>query len=276
MDRIMRGFRLARSSFEVLRADTGLLLLPLLAFGAIAVIAGLYVGMLFALGAFSSHVSPLVFVPLYFVVSFISIFSSAAVVATADLYLQGRSPTLGDGIHVATTKAPKLFAWSLLTTTVGLVLRALEERAGIIGRLVLGILGMAWSVATFMVVPVLLFEDLKVTDSVKRSATLFRQRWGEQLVGNGSIGLAVLAVGVVVMIPCALLFALSPIIGAIAAVLAFGALMVASAALSGIFNAALYRYATTGVASGPFSAGDLQGSFRARRGQGPQGFVSNW
>lgn len=276
MDRLVRGFRLARSSFDVLRADTGLLLLPLIAFGAIAVATAVYLGFLFALGLLGAHTSPLVFVPLYFVVSFIAIFSSAAVVATADLHLQGRNPTLGDGIHLATTKLSKLLVWSLVTTTVGLVLRALEERAGIVGRIVLSIVGMAWNVVTFMVVPVLLFEELPVTDSVKRSAVLFRQRWGEQLVGNGSIGIAVFAVGLVALVPCALLYALSPILGVIAAFAVFGALMVVSAALSGIFNAALYRYATTGVAGGPFSPADLQGSFRTRQPGGPQGFVPNW
>jgi Family of unknown function (DUF6159) len=276
MERISRGFRLARSSFTVLRGDTGLLLLPLLAFGVIAVSAAVYVGFLYAFGVLSRHMSPVAFVPLYFVVSFVSIFSSAAVVATADLYLQGRTPTLGDGIHVALGKIGSLAAWSVLTTTVGLVVRALEERAGIVGRFVVGLLGMAWSVATFMVVPVILFEEESVTGSVKRSATLFRQRWGEQLVGNGSIGLAVMVVGLVAMIPCALLFALSPIVGGLAIGLVFVALMVTSAALSGIFNAALYRYATTGAASGAFTAADLQGSFQTRRRGGPRGFVAGW
>lgn len=276
MERITRGFRLARASLDVLRADRGLLLLPLLSFGAIAVVAAVYLGGLFALGLLGRHSSPVVIVPLYFVAAFISIFANAAVVATADLYLQGRSPTLGDGIHVATTKVGKLAWWSVLTTTVGLILRALEERAGMVTRIVLDVIGMAWSVATFMVVPVLLFEDLSVTTSVKRSAELFRQRWGEQLVGNGSIGLAVMFVGLVALLPIGLLYAVSPILGIPAAVVVFGGLMVISAALSGIFNAALYRYATTGVAEGPFSPADLQGSFRARRGGGPQGFVANW
>jgi Family of unknown function (DUF6159) len=274
VERISRGLRLAKSSLQVLRVDTGLLLIPLLAFAAIAVAAGIYVGFLFALGALGSHMSPAWFLPLYFVASFISIFSSAAVVATADLHLQGRSPTLGDGIHVAVTHAGSLLAWSALTTTVGLVVRALEERAGVVGRLVVGLLGMAWSVATFMVIPVLLFEEESVAESVKRSANLFRQRWGEQLIGNGSIGLALFAVGLVALLPCAALFAVSPIVGAVAAGLVVVALMVTSAALSGIFNAALYRYATTGVAGGPFSTADLQGAFRARRGGGPTGFVA--
>jgi hypothetical protein len=217
-------------------------------------------------------------VPLYFVASFVSIFSTAAVVATADLYLQGRKPTLGDGVHVAATHVGRLALWAVVTTTVGLIIRVMEERAGIVGRLVLSLVGMAWSVATFMVVPVLLFEDLSTQDAVKRSAGLFRQKWGEQLVGNGSIGLAMILIGLVALVPVGLLFALSPVLGVVAGVVVFGALAAVSSALTGIFNAALYRYATTGAVGGPFSAEDLQGSFRTRRrgnSSGPQGSAAS-
>jgi hypothetical protein len=278
MERLQRGFRLAKSSFEVLRADTGLLLLPLLAFVTIAVLAGVYFAALWGAGL-TQHMSAVEVIPLYFIASFVSIFSTAAVVATADLYLQGRKPTLGDGVHVAATHVAKLALWAVVTTTVGLIIRLMEERAGIVGRIVLSLIGMAWGVATFMVVPVLLFEDLNMTDSVKRSAGLFRQKWGEQLVGNGSIGLAMMLIGLVALVPVGLLFALSPVLGIVTAVALFGALAAVSSALTGIFNAALYRYATTGVVGGPFSADDLQGSFRSRgRGNasGPQGSVTGW
>lgn len=275
MDRVSRGFRLARSSFEILRADTGLLLLPLISFACMAAVAGVYVAGLYAFGVLHSHASPALFVPLYFVVSFIAVFFNAAVVATADGYLQGRTPTLGDGLHVATTKVGKLAGWAALTTTVGIVVRAFEQRAGVFGRIVGTLVGMAWSVVTFLVVPVLLFEDLGVVDSVKRSAHLFKARWGEQLIGNGSIGLALLVVALLGAVPVMLLYAVTPILGILAAVVLFGALMATSAALSGIFNAALYRYATTGLATGPFSQDDLQGSFRVRSATGgPRGFVA--
>lgn len=278
MDRVKRGFRLAGASFEVLRGDTGLLLLPLLAFTVIAGLAGVYLGLLWALGL-THHLGYVALIPLYFVASIVSVFSTAAVVATADLYLQGGHPTLGDGIHVASTKLGKLALWAVVTTTVGMVLRGLEQRGGALGRLVLNLIGLAWSVATFMVIPVLLFEDEQsTTGAIKRSANLFRQKWGEQLIGNGSIGLAMMLVGLVAVVPVALLFALSPIAGIVVAIVAFGGLAAVSSALSGIFNAVLYRYATAGTVAGPFSAEDLQGSFRTRnnRGAGPQGFVAGW
>src|SRR5258708_12693113 len=120
--------------------------------------------------------------------------SNGAVVARANLYLQGGQPTLGDGVHIASNKLGKIAAWALVTTTVGLIVRAFENRGGIFGRIVWSIVGMTWSVVTFLVVPVLLFEDLTVTDSVKRSGSLFRQRSGDQPVGAAPIGPPVLLV----------------------------------------------------------------------------------
>ena len=276
MERVRRGFRLARASFEVLKADRGLLLLPLLSFVAIAIVAAVYAGGVWAVTGFGRGMSPAWIIPLYFIASFIAIFSNAAVVATANLQLQGGTPTLGDGIHIAATRLNKLLGWSLITTTVGLIVRALEQRGGIFGRLIWSLVGMAWSVVTFLVVPVLLFEDLSVTDSVKRSGHLFRDKWGEQVIGNGTIGLAVLLVGLVAAVPVALLYALSPIVGIAVGVVCYGALAAVSAALSGIFNAALYRYATTGSAGGAFSIDDLQGSFRTRPGRGNRGVAGTW
>jgi MFS family permease len=276
MERVRRGFRLARASLEVLRADRGLVLIPLLSFVAIAIVAGIYAGGVWAVTGFHHGTSPAWFIPLYFLASFIAIFSNAAVVATAKLQLEGGHPTLGDGIHLATTKLHKIIGWSLITTTVGLIVRGLENRGGIFGRIVWSIVGMTWSVVTFLVVPVLLFEDLPVTDSIKRSGHLFRQKWGEQLIGNGTIGLAVLLVGLVAVIPVGLLYALAPALGIAAAVVCFGALAAVSAALSGIFNAALYRYATIGEAGGPFSIDDLQGSFQTRTRRGNQGIGGAW
>jgi hypothetical protein len=91
MDRVMRGFRLARASLEVLVGDTGLLLLPVIAFVMIAAVAGVYLGLLWSLGL-TAHLSYVALIPLYFVASVVSIFATAAVVATADLYLQGGHP----------------------------------------------------------------------------------------------------------------------------------------------------------------------------------------
>jgi Family of unknown function (DUF6159) len=268
MSRMSRGFQLARASWEVLKTDRSLVWLPVLSFLAMAALSGVYVLGLWGLGSPGSggfHPSPWAFVPLYFVISFVGIFANAAIVGAATMRLRGGQPTLADGLRMAVDRLPKIVGWAALTTTVGLVIRAFEERAGFLSRLVLSLVGAAWNVVTFFVVPVLLFEDLGVTDSVRRSATLFRSRWGEQFVGNASIGIAMLVVALPVVLVGGALAAAVPLLGVPLLVLALGALMAVGSALSGIFNAALYQYAVAGDAIGPFTADDLGGAFRPRR-----------
>jgi uncharacterized membrane protein YgcG len=126
------------------------------------------------------------------------------------------------------------------------------------------------------VVPVLLFESVGVGGSIKRSAEIFRQRWGEQFIGQATIGLAFFLISIPIVLVGGLLSAAVPIVGVPLLLIAIGMLIAVAAACSGVFNAALYRYATTGEASGAFSLEDMNSSFRPRRGGrgvGPAGFT---
>ncbi len=276
MGRISRGFRLLGASWRVLQQDRELLVLPVVSFLLIVVAAVGFGGIGWAAGLFHStngdgpqHVSPAFYVlafAFYVVTYFIAIYFNAAVIGAATKRLEGGDPTLGDGLRVANSKLGKIFAWAVVAATVGLVIRALAERTGIIGRIVLSFVGAAWSVVTFFVVPVLLFEPVGVGASVKRSAQLFRQRWGEQFTGTIGIGLAMFLIALPVMAVAVALAAASPWVGVAFGILGIGLLAAVGSAMSGVFNAALYRYATTGEASGGFAAEDLSGTFRPRRG----------
>jgi hypothetical protein len=272
MERISRGFRLLGASWEVLKADRELMLLPVFSFLALLAVAGTLFAAAWGVGLPHNGESPTVFhyfliALFYFVSYFIGIFFNAAVVGAAMIRLNGGDPTLRDGIKAASDKIGKIAGWAAVAASVGLVLRALEERAGFLGRIVIAIVGAAWSAVTFFVVPILLFEPLGVVDSVKRSGSLFKQRWGEQFVGNVSIGLAMMILSLpVILLAVAIGAAVVPL-GIAVGVLGMGILSAAGGAMSGIFNAALYRFATTGTASGPFSEDDLRGAFRPRRGR---------
>ena len=272
MDRISRGFRLLRTSWEVLKQDRELLVLPVLSFALIVVAATGLGGLGWAAGLFhEGEVSntPVTYVlafGFYFVTYFISIYFNAAVIGAAMIRLRGGDPTVRDGLRLARTKVGKIAGWAAVAATVGLILRSLEERAGIFGRIVIGIVGAAWSAVTFFVVPVLLFEPVGVGSGLKRSASLFKQRWGEQFTGTIGIGLAMFLVAIPVIVVAVGLGAVAPWLGIAFAVVALGLLAAIGSALSGVFNAALYRFATTGEAAGGFSADDLNGTFRPKRG----------
>lgn len=271
MGSISRGFRLAKASWGVVKQDRELLVLPMISFFCSLLVMGV-----FALGAAGigipeqgQKISPALYAlgfVMYVVLAFITIFFNAAIIGTAMKRLKGEDATLKDGIALARQHIGKIFVWALITATVGMILRTLQERAGIVGRIVIGLIGVAWNVITFFVVPVLLYEPLSVPGSIKRSASIFRQRWGEQFIGNATIGLAIFLVAIpVVLVGVGITMAV-PYIGIPLLVIALGALMAVGAACSGVFNAALYRYATTGESSGAFSIEDMDSSFRPKKG----------
>jgi hypothetical protein len=271
MGSISRGFRLAKASWGVVKQDRELLVLPVISFLCSLLVMGV-----FALGAVGigipeqgQTISPALYVlgfVMYVVLAFITIFFNAAIIGTAMKRLKGEDASLRDGIALARQHIGKIFVWALITATVGMILRTLQERAGIIGRIVIGMIGVAWNVITFFVVPVLLYEPLSVPGSIKRSASIFRQRWGEQFIGNATIGLAIFLVAIpVVLVGVGITLAV-PYVGIPLLVIALGALMAIGAACSGVFNAALYRYATTGESSGAFSIEDMDSSFRPKKG----------
>lgn len=268
MGRIERGFRLARASFEVLRSDGQLMVLPLVSTLAIIVFGAAVLSPVFIAGfAPGSNRTGLwvLLAIVYFVSSFIATFSNAAVVAAATDRMAGGPGRAADGLRTAWARVDKIIAWSALSATVGLILRGVEQRGGIFGAIAGRLVGVAWSVITFFVVPVLVFEPMGPIDAVKRSAALFRQRWGEQFVGNASISIALFIVAIPAVIVCMMIATVSVPLAVMLGAVALAGLVAVGGALSGIFNAALYRYATVGELSGPFQAEDLDGAFRPRR-----------
>jgi hypothetical protein len=269
---ISRGFRLARASWGVVRDDPALLWLPVISFLCSLVVVGVFGLGMVGVGVPDQGQSPssgiyvLGFL-MYVALSFVTIFFNAAVIGTAMKRLKGEEASLHDGFALARQHLGKIFVWAVITATVGMIIRTLQERSGLIGRILLGIVGIAWSVLTYFVLPVLLYEDVPVGAAIKRSGSIFRQRWGEQFIGNATIGLAIFLIGIGVAVVGGLIAAAVPIVGVPLLVIAMGALIAVGAACSGVFNAALYRYATTGESSGAFTIEDMNSSFRPRRGR---------
>ena len=184
--------------------------------------------------------------------------------------LQGGDPTVADGLRIAWSKVGVILGYAAIAATVGMLLKAIEERVGFLGKLVTGLLGTAWTLATFLAVPVLVSREIGPIDAVKESVLLLKRTWGENIAGNVGIGLAfgllttaVALVAVALVVGAALtLGATAAIVVAVLAVLAIGLVAAIQAALSGIYSAALYRYAVDGAA--PAGFGELQSAFRPR------------
>ncbi len=265
MRRIRRGFRLLQVSWEVLRADRELMVLPLMALGCMTLTLAVFVGGALRGGLLDVTMDPSLphYVALglfYFVTSFIGIYFQAALVGAATIRLEGGDPTVRDGLRRATEVIDKILAWALVSASVGIVLQTIQ-RYGRAGRAIGDLLGSVWAALTYFVVPVMLYEPHGVRGSFKRSTRLFKERWGELFTGNASISAALFLVLLPVVFACVLIAVAQPIVGIPLTLFVVGGLIVMAQAVSGIFNAALYRFATTGEALGGFSENDLRGAF---------------
>ena len=262
MGKIGRSWELVKQSFAILRSDKELMLLPIASAISCLLVSAVILGgdwlaiapqvaSATAAGAHWQPSAPQLVIglfPLYLANYFVIVFFNVALVGIAANRLGAGAWTLRDGLNLAWERKGKVLQWAFLAATVGIILRMLEERMGWVGRLVVRLIGVAWTLACYFVVPVLAFEDLAPVDALKRSARLFRDNWGEQIVGGFSFGLIFLLLALPgfglwllgMMVAGAAGFA----VGGVLMVLYFLLLSVVSSATQGIFMAALYRYAS--------------------------------
>jgi len=200
----------------------------------------------------------------YFVSWFIVLFFNVAVVACASIRLKGGDPTIADGFRVSMQHIGRIALWALISATVGIILRVIAERAKLIGRIIAGLIGAGWSIATYFIVPVMIFENRSVGDSVKQSTNLIKKTWGESLVAAGGIGafIMLLAVAGLALPVVAIFFSTTAALVALGILVVYWiGLSIVSAALSGIFRTALYLYATEGRSPEGFTPDYVQHAF---------------
>jgi hypothetical protein len=275
MGRIRRGWELSKKSWALLRGHPSLAKFPL--YGGIAVIVcaaivvgpGLYLiddGKV-ALGG------PLAVIG-YYLLALIGYYFSVGLAAAADIVFRGREATVGDGLAVSRERFSQIAGWAALSAFVGLILSALQNQGGIFGEVLGRVLAVGWTLITFLAAPVIAFEGTGPIGTLKRSSSLFRAKWGQQVTGNIAIGGAVFLFGmlpsILLVVAGVLIWASSGFAGALLVVLGvigFAISALISSALSGIFGVALYRYALEGEAVGGFTAEELESAVRTKGGR---------
>ena len=277
--RIRSGWALARQSVRLLMLDKVLLVFPLLSGISCFLVLASFVAGVWATGiagqddAAGNGVSWVVLFAYYFANYFIIVFYNSALVACAMIRFRGGDPKLGDGLRAARERLPQIAAWALLAASVGVVLKMIEERVHFVGRIVVALLGAAWTIGSYFVVPVLVAEKIGPVGAFKRSIAILRTAWGESIVGNLGLGLITFLVtlGLLILTGIATMF-LAVKIGSIAVALAGMVMMVlivvlaalVGSALNAIVLSALYLYATEGKVPDAFAGARLQEAFVAK------------
>lgn len=274
-EKFSRSWELVKASAAVLRSDKELMLFPVISTLATLVVLATFALPTFAWRVFEDGfgVTAMVWMFLFYFCQYtVIIFFNCALVGAAMIRLDGGDPTLKDGLAVATSRIVPILGYAAIAATVGMLLQTLRNRDNnFIVRLIGSGLGAMWTLATFMVVPVLVSQDIGPIDALKQSVTLLKRTWGENAIGTVGLGLvfglvtfAVIAVGIGLTLAAAQLsvgLAIAIAVGFVIGVLLLG---VYQAALSGVYSAALYRYATEGEAPAGFAGLQLEHAFAAK------------
>lgn len=278
-ERLERSFNLVKASAAILLKDRSLLVFPLISSIATIVVMACFalpLGGMHALDALGSEGKALTgaqylmgflfYLSQYFVIFFFN----TALVGAVMMRLDGGTPTIGDGLGIAASKLYPILGYAAIAATVGMVLRIIQERVGFIGQIIVALLGIGWTLATYLVVPVLATRDVGPVEAIQESAELFKSTWGENVIGQVGLSLAFGLIYIGVVVCGAMLLVMTAVLHSafltvVMAIIVIGAVALTAlthAALSGIYAAALYRYATDSGSTSGFDSHALENAFQ--------------
>lgn len=248
-ERLSNGWKIAISSFKVLKENKQLIVFPILSGISLIILTGLFtVGILAGIGWDVDNLNTegithyLIAFGFYLINYFVVVFFNMALIHCTRLYFQGEEVTIEKGLKFSMSRIGVIFSWALFAATVGTLLKAIQENSGIIGKIITGIIGIVWNVAVFFVVPVIAYEGLGPIAAFKRSTQLMRQKWGESLAGTFSLGIISLLGIIVVAAPLFFIGAAFHVLaGILLAVLGAFVVMTIVSATETIFLSAVYH-----------------------------------
>lgn len=284
------GLLLVRASWSTLKIDKELLLFPILegVYGTIwlAIMAVLLYGINFLFGntivqlyGIEQFPMPkrvgLVFVLITILGTYvISNYFLAAIIASAVHRFNGNDPDVKYGLARARLRLKSLIKFSLVQGTIGSLIQLAEEKLPFVGKIVISLVGIVWTLASFFAVPVIVLSDSEVgpIEALRKSASIFNKTWTSNVTGGLTMGaifltafLAWFAMAVSAMIFIdAFGYWIIPIYLILLALLL--ALISIMSALQGVFVAALYHFATTGQSPVEFDGELLHAAFKPKKG----------
>ena len=275
--RIARTQAIMSAAWQILWEDKTLLLLPiassarlmlLTASFSVPAILGALTGASMADGLQGIESWSYAGMFLFYVVTYgVAIFFNAALAICVLRKLEGKQATILDGLREALFCFPQILGWALVSATIGVVLKTIERRSGFVGNMVARVLGLAWTVATFLVVPVLVAERKGPLGAIQVSVQLLKRTWGEDLLAGLGFGLLYFfwaIPGAFAFVIGAGMIATHPILAIaimVLAILYFPLLGLVLSTMSTIFDVVLYRYASTSTITPGFDRELLEASF---------------
>ncbi|MFZ2205393.1 MAG: DUF6159 family protein [Minisyncoccia bacterium] len=282
MGKFKASFTIVGESWNVLKQDKELAWFPV--FSALtSLIALVIMGVIFFFVVMGGDVNALdnikeggmnilgyvVLFVYYLVMFFITNYFLAGIYTIVHGRFSGQDLSLTDGINGANKNLSKIFIWSIISATVGVILRIIADKVKIVGRIIAALFGAAWGILTYFSLPALIIGQKSVKESFKESASLIRKTWGETIIVNFGVGLffgillflgIAVSIGIVVLVPLKGIFILVSIL----LLIFFIAITIISSTLGSIFKLALYEFALTGNVPQGFTPDLIKGAIKSK------------
>ncbi len=269
---ISNTIKLMKSCVRVLKKDKELILFPIMA--AIFVISLL--GFILGTGSIDlsetndNQQSILPLAILIFGANFIIVFFNSALISAALERLRGGDPNVSSGLSHALKHIHHIFFWSIIVTIMGLIFAALKANGrnrggfgGIMTQIFASFLEAGWAMMTFFVIPIIVSENISPLSAIKRSSSLFKQTWGNQVAANFGFGIFQI-LAIVISMGIGWFFGLiNGTFGIAIGLLSATTLVSIIYTLEGIYKAALYEHAL-GEKPLEFEEQDLRTAYRAK------------
>jgi hypothetical protein len=248
--RLSNGWEISMNSLKVLKENKQLIIFPILSSISLLLLLGSFFVIILAGAGWhvddisnpGTAVSYAVIFLFYIVNYFIVVYFNTALIHCTTLYFKGEEVTLRKGLDFSNSRLGAIFTWALFAGTVGAILKIVQENLGGLGKIITGLVGIVWSIATFFVVPVIAYENLGPIDAFKRSVEIMKQKWGEKLGSTFSFGLVSLVGLIIVTIPALILSALvNPLAGIVFGAAGLLLLLAIISAAKSIFVSAIYH-----------------------------------
>lgn len=279
------SWRMGKASWRVLRSNPALAVFPVVSTLVVLLIMAFGGGL--AYGVFpwlrdgveprgGQTIAGLAFLFVFMAVGYaVVIYFNSALTGAVLRQLDGETPTLRDGLRIAGRHRRAIVGYALISATVGLALSILRDKGGVLGQLGAWLGNIAWNLATFFVIPVLVTRDVGPIDAIRQSGGLFKRTWGQQVAGNAGVGVFAFALLLVALLVGGGIAAAGAAVG-LTAVLALGiavgvalaaVALVIGATLGSIFRVVLYRYAVAGDIAAGFQPDVVRNAFRPKSGR---------
>lgn len=248
--RLSNGWQISLNSLKVLKANKQLIIFPILSGLSILMLIGSFVLVILAGAGWDSDnvarpnsIESYSVIFLFYIINyFILVYFNTALIHCTTLYFRGEKVSVRQGLDFSFSRIGAIFSWALFAGTIGALLKILQENLGSLGKIITGIIGIVWSIATFFVVPIIAYENVGPIDAFKRSAEMMKQKWGERIGASFSFGLILLLGILAISVPAFLLaYFVHPFAGLVLAVAGLFLLFAIVSASKSIFISAIYH-----------------------------------